>query len=86
MSSEIALFFTLLAICLELYSFNYNSVAHSASFSAIIATTRNSDIDDFSKGNSLSALPLDRELTGVKVRFWVLYLVTRRWLKIVIKM
>lgn len=45
-------------------------MAHSTAFSAIVATTRNRDLDEVSKGHSLGALPLEH--TGIRVRFGVL--------------
>jgi hypothetical protein len=71
-SYSVAVFFTLLALSLGSYSFRYNGVAHSTRFSALAATTRNLELDAFSKGHSFGALPLDDRMKDVKVRFGVL--------------
>ena len=68
-SYSIALFLTLLIICLGFYSLHSNGVAHSTSFSALITTTRNPRLDTLSRGHSLGALPLDKRVLGAKLRF-----------------
>ncbi|TAQ89052.1 hypothetical protein B7494_g2621 [Chlorociboria aeruginascens] len=66
-SYSIAAFFTVLCACVGFFALQYNGVAHSNAFSAIIATTRNHELDRVSKGHSLGALPLEH--TSMKVRF-----------------
>lgn len=46
-----------------------NGVAHSSTFSAIVLTTRNEELDELSQGHSLGATPLDENVAGVKLRF-----------------
>jgi hypothetical protein len=58
-----------MAISIGLYSFAVNGVSHSHSFSAIMTTTRNPDLDALSQGQSLGAAPLDRKLGNVRLRF-----------------
>lgn len=59
LSYSIAAFFTILCACVGFFALHYNGVAHSTAFSAIIATTRNRELDEVSRGHSLGALPLD---------------------------
>jgi hypothetical protein len=68
-SYSIAVFATLIALVLGFYSFHDNGVAHSTVFSAVLATTRNSELDVLSKGHSLGALPLDKRVAGIRLRF-----------------
>jgi len=56
-------------VAVGLYAFHTNGVSHSTAFSAIIATTRNPELDELSRGNSLGAFPLNLEAGGVKLRF-----------------
>ena len=71
-SYSIALLFTILSLCLGFYSLRYNGVAHSNSFTALLATTGNPDLHSLARGYSLGALPLDKEMLGMKVRFGAL--------------
>ncbi|KAH8685694.1 hypothetical protein BGZ60DRAFT_522978 [Tricladium varicosporioides] len=66
-SYSIAALFTLFVLTIGFLSLKFNGVAHSTSFSAIIATTRNAELDAVSKGHSLGALPAG--LQGVRLRF-----------------
>jgi hypothetical protein len=69
MSYSIAIFFRLVALCVGFYSFLDNGVAHSTAFSAMIATTRNTELAMLSTGHYLGAVPLATEMAGVKLRF-----------------
>ena len=71
-SYGIALLFTILSLCIGFWSLQYNGVAHSNSFSACLATTGNPDLHNIIQGNSLGALPLDKDTLGKKVRFGAL--------------
>jgi len=64
-----ALAATFLGVCLGLYAFKQNGVSHSSAFSAIVATTRNPDLDRLSEGHSLGAFPLDKQVAEVKLKF-----------------
>jgi hypothetical protein len=68
LSYTIAIFVTFIATGIGLYSFAVNGVSHSHSFSAIMTTTRNPDLDALSQGQSLGAAPLDRKLGKVRLR------------------
>jgi hypothetical protein len=68
-SYSIAIFFAVLAVLLGIFSLVDNGVVHSTAFSAVVATTRNTDLDALSKGHSLGALPLDKGMADVKLRF-----------------
>ncbi|EPE27565.1 hypothetical protein GLAREA_04356 [Glarea lozoyensis ATCC 20868] len=52
-SYSIAIFVTLFGVLLGFYSLDFNGVAHSSNFSAIIGTTRNQELDKYVKGHSL---------------------------------
>jgi len=56
-------------VAVGLYAFHTNGVSHSTAFSAIIATTRNPELDELSRGHSLGAFPLNLEAGPVKLRF-----------------
>ncbi|TVY80657.1 hypothetical protein LSUE1_G004906 [Lachnellula suecica] len=66
-SYSIAALFTIAGMCIGFFALQYNGVAHSAAFSAIVATTRNHDLNAVSRGHSLGALPLEHET--LRVRF-----------------
>lgn len=71
-SYSIAIVVTALAVCLGFYAFNYNGVAHSNSFTAVLATTGNPDFQNISRGHSLGALPMDKDILDMRVKFGVL--------------
>lgn len=66
-SYNIALFCSLLCTAVGFDALQYNGVAHSTAFSAIVATTRNHELDAVSRGHSLGALPLEH--TSMRVKF-----------------
>ncbi|TVY17514.1 hypothetical protein LARI1_G004665 [Lachnellula arida] len=68
LSYGLAFLFTTLSISLGLYTFHTNGVIHGSTFSSIIMTTRNSKLDEISKGSSLGR-PLDKELKMLRLRF-----------------
>lgn len=53
---------------LGLFALQHNGVAHSSSFSALMATTRNPTLDIVSEGHSLGAQPI-KDMGRVKLRF-----------------
>jgi len=66
-SYGIALLLTVPSVCLGLYVFHVNGVAHSTDFSAIIATTRNPGLDILSDNGC--SFPLDLKASKAKLRF-----------------
>jgi hypothetical protein len=52
-----------------MYSIVANGVSHSTSFSTMIATTRSLKLDALVEGNSLGALPLDRDAHKTRLKF-----------------
>ncbi|PHH90682.1 hypothetical protein CDD83_2938 [Cordyceps sp. RAO-2017] len=46
-----------------------NGITSSASFSTILCTTRNPDLDTLARGHSLGADPLPDDIAGVKLKF-----------------
>ncbi|TVY32893.1 hypothetical protein LSUB1_G007637 [Lachnellula subtilissima] len=69
LSYGLAFLFTALSIGLGLYTFHTNGVIHASTFSSIITTTRNGELDEISKGSSLGNLTLDKELKMLRLRF-----------------
>jgi hypothetical protein len=69
LSYGLALLFTSVAACIGFYSLFVNGVTHSMSFSAIVATTRNPDLDSLSRGSSLGTVPLNTNIEKVELRF-----------------
>lgn len=68
-SYSLGLLFSILSVAIGIYSFRANGVNHSSAFSAIVATTRNPDLDALSRGQSLGVLSLDKDLVKVKIKF-----------------
>ena len=66
-SYGIALLLTIPSVCLGLYAFHTNGIAHSTDFSAIIATTRNPGLDILSDHGY--TFPLDRDPSKARLRF-----------------
>jgi hypothetical protein len=65
----VALALALACIAIGYFATVENGVHHSTSFSAIIATTRNSYLDRLVEGKSLVALPLDGKMRKVRLKF-----------------
>ncbi|MCJ1431360.1 hypothetical protein MMC27_000711 [Xylographa pallens] len=60
---------TFVTVLVGLYALHTNGASHSASFSAIVATTRNTKLDELFRGTSLGAEPLPKHLGDVKLQF-----------------
>jgi hypothetical protein len=69
LSYGIGLLYTFLAVVVGLCSLHFNGVSHSVSFSSILATTRNLDLDSLTHGSSLGALPLKKDIKKAKLKF-----------------
>ncbi|KAF2195674.1 hypothetical protein K469DRAFT_744184 [Zopfia rhizophila CBS 207.26] len=69
LSYGIGFLFALIAAAIGILAIIENGVSHSAAFSAIIATTRNPELDALTRGASLGAEPLPKEIQMVKLRF-----------------
>lgn len=65
----IALLFASITAVIGLYSIRLNGVSHSMNFSAILATTRNLELDTLTRGASLGTEPLKKDISEVKLRF-----------------
>ncbi|TEY50434.1 hypothetical protein BOTCAL_0276g00150 [Botryotinia calthae] len=61
-----------LAALTGLYSIYTNGVSHSNSFSAIMLTTRNADLDILARGKSLASDPLPENIKNTRLRFGLL--------------
>jgi hypothetical protein len=69
LSYSIAVGVTLFSIIIGAYATITNGVSHSSSFSAMIATTRNPQLDRLVEGSSLGALLLEKEMRRTKLKF-----------------
>lgn len=69
LSYGVGFLFTVIAAVIGLYAMIDNGVSHSSDFSAIIATTRNPELDSATRGASLGASPFLADLLKVKLRF-----------------
>ena len=58
---------TILTVIISCVGFHINGVAHDKSFSAIMTTTRNPDLDIMTAGHSLG--PTSKKLDHTKLRF-----------------
>ncbi|KAF7899622.1 hypothetical protein EAF00_003958 [Botryotinia globosa] len=72
LSYGIAIFFTCLSTILGLYAFYANGVVHSTALSAIIATTRNPDLDILAGENWAANTSLSKDIRNVKLRLGVM--------------
>lgn len=63
---------TAIVLCIGLWALYYNGVAHSNSFTEIIATTRNVELDELCNGNSLGAIAEDKKMKRLRLRFGAL--------------
>lgn len=68
----VGIFVALVGISIGAYSYFTNGYSASMSFSSIIFTTRNPDLDKISEGRCLPALPLGPELGKIKLRYGML--------------
>ncbi|THV54258.1 hypothetical protein BGAL_0031g00320 [Botrytis galanthina] len=69
LSYSIGFFLASLCGAIGLYSMHVNGVSHSNSFSAIMLTTRNPDLDILARGKSLGSDPLSKSIKNTKLRF-----------------
>jgi hypothetical protein len=69
LSYSIAVGVTIFSIIIGTYATITNGVSHSTSFSAMIATTRNPQLDRLVEGSSFGALPLEKEMRKTKLKF-----------------
>lgn len=65
----IAIAFSLAGVILGLRALWINGVSHDNSFSSIMATTRNSFLDELTLGYSLGATPMPRDILATKLKF-----------------
>lgn len=68
-SYAIAAALALGTVILGSFTFRRNGVSHASSFSAIVATTRNPDLDTLTKGQCLGAVPLSEDMGRTRLRF-----------------
>jgi hypothetical protein len=60
---------TLLFVLIWFYALVDNGVSHSSSFSGILCTTRNPELDIIAKGQNLGILPLKGDVAAQRVQF-----------------
>lgn len=65
-------FVSLIVALLGLRAFLLNGVNCDTTFSTILLTTRNPDLDQIAEGHCLGAQPLSKDISGLKLRFGVL--------------
>ena len=68
-SYSLAIAATIFCVVIGLAATVSNGVSHSSSFSTLLATAQNPRLRGLFEGSSLGALPLDREIRKVKLRF-----------------
>ncbi|KAB8304071.1 hypothetical protein EYC80_005413 [Monilinia laxa] len=69
LSYGLALLFSALAVAIGVYAIRSNGVVHSNSFSAIVATTRNTELDGYMGRSSLGAEPLQSNDRDRRLKF-----------------
>lgn len=73
LSYSLAIFVAFIILLFGLRALWINRVSHSSSFSAILSTTRNAELDALVQGNiALGAQPLEKSLAKQKLQFGVL--------------
>lgn len=68
-SYSITILLALFGILVGGIAYHSNGVAHDFSFSSVVCTTRNSDLDELVQGQGLGSLPHDKEFMNTKLRF-----------------
>lgn len=69
LSYAAALFATVIILIMGLHAMWCNGIGHSSSFSGLLSTTRNKDLDELAHGQCLGAMPLDKELAKQELMF-----------------
>ena len=72
LSYFLAVFVTFVILLIGLRALWINRVSHSSSFSSILCTTRNAELDTLVQGSNLGAQPLEKALAKQKLQFGVL--------------
>ncbi|MCJ1294770.1 hypothetical protein MMC34_006328 [Xylographa carneopallida] len=67
-----AIIATILSVAMSMFALYENGVSHSTSFSAILTTTRSTRLSDLTKGHSLGADPLPKNISDIKLRLGIL--------------
>jgi hypothetical protein len=71
-SYAVAAAFALGAVLLGAFAFRQNGVSHVSSFSAIVATTRNVELDALTEGQCLGALPISKDFGRTRLRLGII--------------
>jgi hypothetical protein len=69
LSYGIAIALSFISVLLGLYALWLNGVSHDNSFSSIMASTRNTYLDELTLGHSLGATPMSKEILRTRLRF-----------------
>ena len=72
MAYGLGVLLSLAGVCVGTASYWRNGFSGSTSFSRILLTTRNGELDGLGEGRCLPSLPLGRELGGVRLRYGLL--------------
>ncbi|KAE8857471.1 hypothetical protein PTNB29_08538 [Pyrenophora teres f. teres] len=67
-----AIFATIVILIAGLYALWSNGVGHTSSFSGLVRTTRNKDLDDWMLGHCLGSEPVDKDIGAKKLQYGLL--------------
>ena len=67
-----AVLVTVLIVLVGLRDIHSDGVSHTNTFSALVRTTRNKDLDDWARGHCLGADPVDKEIAKRKPQYGIL--------------
>ncbi|KAF7568707.1 hypothetical protein PtrSN002B_010135 [Pyrenophora tritici-repentis] len=67
-----AVFTTVVILIAGLYALWSNGVSHTSSFSGLVRTTRNKDLDDWMRGHCLGSDPVDKDVAVQKLQYGLL--------------
>lgn len=72
LSYAVAIFATIIILVAGLHALWSNGVGHTNTFSALVRTTRNQDLDDWARGHCLGSDPIDKHIASQKLQFGLL--------------
>jgi hypothetical protein len=67
-----AVFATVIILLAGLYALWTNGVSHTSSFSGLVRTTRNKDLDNLVRGHCLGSDPVDKKIAAQKLQYGLL--------------
>jgi len=69
LSYSLGVVFMALAVVMGIFAYKFNGYGTDMSFSSILVTTRNKDLDALAEGSCLGNTPLPKQLTEERLRF-----------------